>query len=193
MYITILERCIMVNDVENQGLKRGTLELLEYNDNYTKIFNEEKLNLEKILDGFYVKIEHVGSTAIKGIKSKPIIDILITCNNLDEFIEFVKKNVASDIYTIKEEPTKGGDFLIRKEENGKVKAFIHVLPENSSTAKNYILFRDYLNRNIDEAKKYEKLKLKLYNKYKNDRQSYTLGKDKYINGIIKKAQKEEYR
>lgn len=183
----------MVNDVENQGLKRGTLELLEYNDNYTKIFNEEKLNLEKILDGFYVKIEHVGSTAIKGIKSKPIIDILITCNNLDEFIEFVKKNVASDIYTIKEEPTKGGDFLIRKEENGKVKAFIHVLQENSSTAKNYILFRDYLNRNIDEAKKYEKLKLKLYNKYKNDRQSYTLGKDKYINGIIKKAQKEEYR
>lgn len=183
----------MVNNVENQGLKRGTLELLEYNDKYTEIFYEEKTKLEKILDGFYVKIEHVGSTAIKGIKSKPIIDILITCNNLDEFIEFAKKNVASDIYTIKEEPTRGGDFLIRKEENGKVKAFIHVLPENSSIAKNYILFRDYLNRNIDEAKKYEKLKLKLYNKYKNDRQSYTLGKDKYINKIIQKAQKEEYR
>ena len=183
----------MVNNVDNQGLKRGTLKLLDYNDKYKKIFENEKSELEKILDGFYIEIEHVGSTAIKGIKSKPIIDILVTCSNLEKFIEFAKKNVANGTYTIKEEPTRGGDFLIRKEENGKVKAFIHVLPKESDIAKNYILFRDYLNNNKEEAKKYEKLTLELYNKYKNDRQNYTLGKDKYINSIIQKAKKEEYR
>ena len=100
----------------------------------------------------YIKIEHVGSTAIKNIVSKPIIDILVVCNDLDEFIKFAKEKIQSDTYTIKEEMVREDDFLIRKEEGGKVKAFIHVVPVSSKRVENYILFRDYLNENEDEAK-----------------------------------------
>ena len=118
-------------NLDNLGLKRGDLELLDYNPEYDRIFKEEKQNLEKIFDGKYIKIEHVGSTSIKNIKSKPIIDILLTCKDLDEFIRYTKKYVENEIYTTKEQNTDEGDFLIRKEEDGKVKAFIHVLPEDS--------------------------------------------------------------
>ena len=89
------------------------------------------------------------------------------------------------------------DFLIRKEENGKVKAFIHVVPVTSKTVKNYILFRDYLNENEEEAKKYENLKTSLYEKYKDERRKYTLGKEDYISSVIKNAEQyyknKEYR
>ncbi len=176
-------------NLDNLGLKRGDLELLDYNPEYDRIFKEEKQNLEKIFDGKYIKIEHVGSTSIKNIKSKPIIDILLTCKDLDEFIRYTKKYVENEIYTTKEQNTDEGDFLIRKEEDGKVKAFIHVLPEDSVYARNYILFRNYLNNNIDEAKRYEKLKLELYNKFSNDRKKYTDGKAEYIKSIILKAKK----
>lgn len=175
--------------MDNVGLKRGDLELLDYNPEYSRIFIEEKKNLEKIFNGKYIKIEHVGSTSIKNIKSKPIIDILLTCTDLDKFIKYTKKYVEGETYTIKEQNTDEGDFLIRKEEDGKVKAFIHVLPDDSVHAKNYILFRDYLNNDIDEAKRYEKLKLDLLKKFSNDRPSYTAGKDEYIKSIIKKAKK----
>ena len=103
-----------VYKVDNLGLKKGDLELIDYNENYSIIFEKEKKALENIFNGKYIKIEHIGSTAIKNIKSKPIIDILVTCKDLKEFIEFTKKYVESSQYTTKEE-TKSGDFLIRKE------------------------------------------------------------------------------
>ena len=108
-----------------------------------------------------------------------------------------KKKIQNDTYTIKEEMVREDDFLIRKEEGGKVKAFIHVVPVSSKRVKDYILFRDYLNENEEEAKKYEKLKKSLYEKYKNDRRKYTLGKEDYISSVIKKAEQyyknKEYR
>lgn len=180
-----------MNCVDNLGLKKGTVELIDYNNNYTKIYLEEKKNLEKILKGKYIRIEHVGSTAIKNIKSKPIIDILVTCKDLVEFQKFVKENVESETYTVKEMMVRAQDFLIRKEEDGKVKAFIHVVSDDSVVAEEYILFRDYLNKYPEEAKKYESLKLELLNKYKDDRPKYTEGKNEYIKSIIEKAKKEE--
>ena len=63
--------------MENAGLKKGYLELLDYRDDYKKIYEEEKNNLLAIYKNRIKKIDQVGSTSIIGIKSKPIIDILI--------------------------------------------------------------------------------------------------------------------
>lgn len=177
--------------MDNLGLKKGIVELTDYDNNYTNIFLEEKKNLEKILKGKYIRIEHVGSTAIKNIKSKPIIDILVTCKDLVEFQKFVKENIESETYTVKEMNERAEDFLIRKEEDGKVKAFIHVVPEDSVITQEYILFRDYLNKYPKEAKHYEELKIELLKKYKDERPKYTEGKHEYIRSIIEKAKNEE--
>jgi GrpB-like predicted nucleotidyltransferase (UPF0157 family) len=56
-----------------------------------------------------------------------------------------------------------------------------------------ILFRDYLNTHEDEKRRYEELKMKLYEKYKDDRNKYTYGKDEYIKGVIQKALKKLYK
>ena len=44
-----------------------------------------------------------------------------------------------------------------------------------------------MNSHEDEKKRYEELKIELYEKYKNDRKQYTLGKDRFIKEIINKA------
>lgn len=173
--------------MDNVGLKRGQLEILDYREDYARIYEKEKDNLLKIYKDKIKKIDHVGSTSIKNIKSKPIIDILIQTDDLDDFKKFTEENVESDIYTIKKEPTMGGDYLIRKEENNKVKAFIHVYQTGDMNGITSIMFRDYLNKHEDEKKRYEELKIALYKKYKNERKKYTYGKDKYIKEIINKA------
>jgi GrpB-like predicted nucleotidyltransferase (UPF0157 family) len=176
--------------MENAGLKKGYLELQDYRDDYKEIYEKEKNNLLDIYKDKIFIIDHVGSTSIIGIKSKPIIDILIQTNDLDDFIKFTEENVESETYTVKKEPTMGGDYLIRKEEDGKVKAFIHVYKTGDMNGVTSIMFRDYLNSHEDERKRYEDLKMELYEKYKNDRHSYTYGKDEYIKGVIKKALEE---
>ena len=176
--------------MNNAGLERGVLEISDYREDYAKIYEEEKEELLKIYKDRIAFIDHVGSTSIKNIKSKPIIDILIQTNDLDDFKEFTESEVEGNIYTVKKEPTAGGDYLIRKEEGGRVKALIHVYVTGDMNGITSILFRDYLNSHEDEKKRYEALKLELYKKYKNERKLYTLGKDKYIKGIIDKALKE---
>lgn len=177
--------------MDNVGLKRGYLEIMDYREDYAKIFEEEKEELLKIYGERIANIEHVGSTSIIGIKSKPIIDILVQTNDLEDFKKFTESNVEGDIYRVKKEPTRGGDYLVCKEEDEKVKAFIHVYKTEDINGINVIMFRDYLNTHEDEKKRYENLKIELYEKYKDDRNQYTLGKNEYIKGVISKALKEK--
>ena len=160
--------------MNNIGLKRGILEIMDYREDYAKIYEEEKENLLRIYK-----------------ESKPIIDILVQTDDLDDFKKFTESKVEGETYTVKKEPTMGGDYLIRKEEDGKVKAFIHVYKTGDMNGITSIMFRDYINSHEDEKKRYEALKIELYKKYKNDRKQYTLGKDKYIKDIINKAINED--
>ena len=177
--------------MENRGLEKGFLELCDYQEDYPLIYEKEKEELLKIYKDRIRSIDHVGSTSIKGIKSKPIIDINIQTDDLDDFKNFTETTVEGEIYTVKKEHTMGGDYLVRKEEDGKVKALIHVYKTGDINAITQILFRDYIRSHEDEKKRYQELKMELYNKYKDNRREYTYGKDEYIKKIIAIAKKEK--
>ena len=176
--------------MENTGLKRGFLELEGYREDYPSIYEKAKEELLEIYGNRIKYIDHVGSTSIKNIISKPIIDINIQTDDLDDFIKYTESKVEGEVYTVKKEPTMGGDYLIRKEEDGKVKAFIHVYATGDMNCLTSIMFRDYMNSHPDEAKRYENLKLELYEKYNGDRKEYVQGKDEYIKSVIALAIEE---
>ena len=74
--------------MKNVGLKRGYLELMDFREDYAAIYELEKQELLNIYKDKIAYIDHVGSTSIKNIKSKPIIDILIQTDDLDDFKKF---------------------------------------------------------------------------------------------------------
>ena len=176
--------------MENVGLTRGVLEIYDYRDDYPIIYEKLKEELLDIYGDKIRYIDHVGSTSIKNIKSKPVIDIMVQTDDLDDFKKFTEESVENETYTVKREPTLGGDYLVRREENGRVKAFLHVYQTGDINGLTSVYFRDYLNSHEDEKKRYEELKMELYEKYKYDRPSYTHGKDKYIKSVIAKAIEE---
>ena len=55
------------------GLTRNTLKL-KINNDWIDVGSEVKNKLQKIIDE---KFHHVGSTAVKGLLSKPILDFLL--------------------------------------------------------------------------------------------------------------------
>ena len=175
--------------MENKGLKHACLEILDYQDNYPMIYEEEKNNLLNIYQDKIRNIEHVGSTSIKDIKSKPIIDIMIETDDLNNFKEFTESSVIGENYNVRY-GSATPDYLVRRVENDTVKAYIHVYQTGDINAKRLVLFRDYLNTHEDERKRYEDLKIDLYHKYKNDRNKYVLGKVDYINSVIEKIEKQ---
>lgn len=59
------------------GLKHGTNTLVDYDPGWADAFEEERSRLAAALAGVALGIEHYGSTAVPGMRAKPILDILV--------------------------------------------------------------------------------------------------------------------
>ncbi len=171
------------------GLKVGTVRIEKYNSDWEKKFLKEKEILSKIFGDLAIEIEHIGSTAVKGLSAKPIIDIAVGVNKLEDF-EKVKNEFKKEPYLIKEN-SDDGEILIRKGTEDNRTHYIHVMEINSKRYKDTIVFRDYLRKHEDVAREYETLKIKLAIKYANNRKMYTSSKNEYIEKIREKAYKEK--
>ena len=61
--------------------------VVEYNPAWPEKFNEIKLFLESVFKEKLEKIEHFGSTAIPGMKAKPVVDVLLVVKKMENFTE----------------------------------------------------------------------------------------------------------
>ena len=171
------------------GLKVGTVYLEKYNENWKKMFEEEKRNLEKIFKSIAIKIEHVGSTSVEGLTAKPIIDIMVVINKFEEF-EKIKHVFLEEPYSLKLD-SDNDEILIRKGSENNRTHFIHVVEKDSERQINTVLFRDYLRKYDDVRKEYEDLKIMLAKKYEKNRKMYTASKNEFIQNIIKRAKENK--
>ena len=82
------------------GLINCTVSLEKNYELWKKIFINEKKYLESIFTEDNFKIEHVVSTSVKELSSKPIVDIAVGVNNLNslnKYIAFLKKSILSNL------------------------------------------------------------------------------------------------
>ncbi|MFA8342980.1 MAG: GrpB family protein [Rhodothermaceae bacterium] len=164
----------------------------EYNPAWSDIFTEEK---NKIADAFdkkqIIRIEHIGSTAVKNLSAKPTIDILFEINEFEERESFIDQfqKLGYRFISRPENPAPGMMFVKGYTDEGfKGQAFhIHVRYEGNW---NEIHFRDYLRAHPEVAAEYEKLKLKMAERFRNDREAYTESKTDFITKINKLARTE---
>lgn len=157
---------------------------VDSNIKFEKQFLTEKDNMNLLLGDYVKRISHIGSTAIRSIKTKPIVDILVE-------IDFADKDIVKDILL-------NNNFILMSETLGKLsfnKGYtingyadnvfhIHIKKYGDCDE---LYFRDYLNDNYEKAKEYEKLKEELYNKYKPNRDLYTLGKSDFVKKVTETA------
>ena len=55
------------------GLKYGTVRLVDHDAGWSQAFVSERAVLIDALDGLGAEIEHIGSTAVPGLRAKPIL------------------------------------------------------------------------------------------------------------------------
>lgn len=167
------------------GLKRGTVELVPHQKEWSENAENIIRLLKQLLGDTAIDIQHVGSTAIYLIHAKPIIDIAVAVHDLNDIlldIELLKQHsiifrgeiIAGEVLFIM------GDDEIRTHH-------IHVVKWNGTEWNNYINFRDYLNAYPKKAMLYDTCKQKLAIQFSNDRKSYTEGKEKIIQRLLKES------
>ena len=114
------------------GIEKGKVRLEEYDNSWKAEFEKEKHVLEKLIGKYFLKIEHVGSTSIPGMKAKPIIDIAVVVKKLksdNEYIEILK-NAG---YEYRDDNAVKGEHLFEKVKNNLTTHFIHVIEKDGLT------------------------------------------------------------
>ena len=144
------------------------MQLSDYRDDWPDLFEREKsVLLERLGSWLHGLIEHVGSTAVPGLKAKPIIDIMVGVKDLDSSvgaINVLQRNgycyypYKSDLMHWFCKPTP--EYRTHH---------LHLVPYDSPLWRERIKFRDILRSNGKVAEKYEQLKMKrtLIEKIKN--------------------------
>ncbi|MGM0379074.1 MAG: GrpB family protein [Bacillota bacterium] len=168
-------------------MKKRKVEVLDYNTKWKEKYKKEKLKIQKIFKDNLVNIYHIGSTAIKGIKAKPVIDILGVVKDL-KIVDNLTYRLEALGYISK------GEFGIEKRRfflKGKYNRthHIHFFEKGNKEIQRHIIFRDYMNAHPEKAKKYSELKDKLAKKYPENIDKYIEGKNDFIKMIDKKAKK----
>lgn len=161
----------------------------DYNENFKTIYLKEESILKSLLGNYIKRINHIGSTSIKNIKTKPIIDILIEIDFANK--DIVKEILLSNNYILMNETSTKISFNKGYTEKGYADNVFHIHIKRYKDC-DELYFRDYLNDNLSKAKEYEKLKIELYNKYKPNRDLYTEGKNEFVSEIVNLA-KEKYK
>lgn len=160
-----------------------------YNDTWPALFEKEKEHLKSLL-GESLKVEHIGSTAVKGISAKPTIDIVLEYPGGFTEAKIIKK-MEENSYIYMKEQTRHLMFVKGYTPNGLANEsyHIHIGPVSDGWLWDRIYFRDYLMKHAQEARIYERLKIELAAIYQYDRDAYTDGKSKYIETITERAKK----
>ncbi|GAB6560231.1 GrpB family protein [Bacillus mobilis] len=172
---------------------KQTITIEEYNIKWENEFNKLQSIINNAMEELVLSVEHVGSTAVKGLVSKPILDIDIVIEEYGIFLEVVKRLETIGYYHQADWSFKGRETFGRKdafvpwsEENTAwMEHHLYVCDKNSEELRRHIAFRNYLREHEDVAIEYGRLKEKLARESKN-RTSYSEGKTAFITNILEK-------
>ena len=172
-----------MNSLENMSLEElwrlFPVMLVKHDNRWTDIAKEEIKRLHSGLRLKAIKIHHIGSTAVRDIMAKPIVDLLVEVPENVKF-ESLKKTIIDLGYICMSETAERLSFNRGYTVKGYAKEVFHLHLRHPND-NDEIYFCEYLNRYPEVAKEYEALKNILAEKYKYNRDAYTMSKTSFVN------------
>ena len=172
-------------------LKRDHVNLVPYNSEWPKLAQTEIEKLKSVFPvSTIIDIQHVGSTAIPGVSAKPILDIQIAVQSLENMKLFaapILQKLGYEYWDNNPDPNRMFFVKGMPPYGEKRSHHIHIFKHNSDHWCNKLIFRDYLRSHADLAKEYEQLKSKLAQEHLYDREKYTDEKLDFVNRVLELA------
>jgi GrpB-like predicted nucleotidyltransferase (UPF0157 family) len=175
--------------MENRNWPKWAVESIEIepsNPDWIDAGSAEARGLLHRLGPFGVKeVEHIGSTSIRNLPAKPILDLMAMIPSFDDLDE-IACTLAKDQwhYVPPELDNRPWRRFFIKVENEKRVAHLHLMPDGEPRWVQQRLFRDFLNGNPTLKDDYAELKKHLANQFPDDREAYSEGKTAFIQRVL---------
>jgi GrpB-like predicted nucleotidyltransferase (UPF0157 family) len=172
--------------VEQQKEVLKKVEILDYNPQWADAYLAERRLLLATVRPSFVELEHIGSTAVPGLRAKPIIDLMVAVPSLQDRQPWLGQ-LERVGYELIETDMQNRLFLRKIVSAPTHKAFhLHVVEQSTWLHRKERLMRDYLLRNPQDAKAYAAEKDRLAAIHPDDAIAYTVAKTAFIQGLFNK-------
>lgn len=136
------------------GLKHGENFLVDYDSGWPRLFDEESLRLKAVLADLACGIEHYGSTAVPGLPAKPILDILVGVQSIENWVT-CKPLLESLGYDYADRAGVADHFIFgRGRDQTERTHLVHVVTYQGNEWHTGLRFRDALRSNRELREDY---------------------------------------
>jgi GrpB-like predicted nucleotidyltransferase (UPF0157 family) len=156
-----------------------------YDPAWPGLFAAEAERLQKIFAGagLVVTLEHTGSTAIPGLASKPVLDILGGYAEGTPVAEYIDVLTAAGYIHRGEQGVPGREFFRR----GNPRSYhLHLTQIDGPFWRDHLAFRNRLRGDDALRDAYAVLKRDLAARFPRDREAYIEGKGSFVNDILRR-------
>ncbi len=171
------------------------IEIVASDPSWPAAFEAEAARIRTALGAMALRIDHHGSTAVPGLRAKPVIDIQVSVAALQPMAAYLEPLTAIGYTHLPHEDDAVCPFFHRPE-RWPHSHHIHVVEHGGLEERRTLAFRDYLRDHRDAAHDYEQLKQALAARLGGDtavaREAYAQGKSQFIDEIVARALSSGY-
>jgi GrpB-like predicted nucleotidyltransferase (UPF0157 family) len=166
-----------------------SVRIVDYDPHWSILYEEEKRHILEVVGDIIARIEHIGSTTVPNLGAKPIIDILVAVDKLEDAERCIEplQRIRYESQPEQEVETPERRFFRKGNPPKEQHYHLHMVELTSDFWKRHLLFRDYLRTHPKTAQEYYELKKRLAGKYGSDREGYTEAKTSFIEAVLAEA------
>ena len=159
--------------------------LVPWKKEWAHIFHMEKQNILAVLAAseHTADVRHVGSTSVRDMVAKPLIDILI-CPDRDIPLEAIIADLERIGYKNLGDGGRTGRYFLSRGDKPNETFYVHLCYEDHQVAKDQLTFKWIEGTNLTVRRKYKRLKILLADAFPDDREMYRELKGLFIEGVL---------
>lgn len=170
------------------GLPHNVNFLVDYDPGWPAAFEAEKARLQGALGDLALGIEHYGSTAVPGLRAKPILDIAVGVLPLERWLQ-CRLPLETLGYDYAEHAGIPDDFVFgRGRTRGERTHLVHVVEYEGELWRRDLAFRTALARSPELCRQYLAVKERAVAQFPEGRAQYTDEKRHFIMRVLQQSQ-----
>jgi GrpB-like predicted nucleotidyltransferase (UPF0157 family) len=162
------------------------IEIVDYDPAWNERFAEQRIRLSAVLAPWLAgAVEHVGATAVPGLRAKPIVDILAPVRSLAA-AEAALPDLAQEGWLFwPDDPNRHYRLWFLRPCPTSRTHHLQLFEHDHPDAKALIAFRDALRNDDALRAAYATLKEKLAARYRSDRNAYSNAKVDFVRSVLR--------
>ncbi|MBL8878467.1 MAG: GrpB family protein [Phycisphaerales bacterium] len=163
--------------------------LVEHDPRWSSMYCAELQRIAPAIGAAALRCEHIGSTAVSGLRAKPIIDILVGVASLTHADACIDPLTALDYEYVKRFETRlPRRRFFRRRVNGATTFQVHMVELDGDLWREHLLFRNALQTYPDLRERYLALKEELAERFRDQRESYADAKGEFVREALRIAE-----